>query len=81
MTKKLRQQFPDWIYIADEQLKKHSVINQNIVFYWTRHGSHKMMRYVYKKLPENVNIFYVTATNLSLLLKEMNSAYWKTVTQ
>lgn len=79
MTKKLRQQFPKWTYISDEQLKRHSCINQTVVFYWTGHSSHKMMRYVYSKLPENANIIYVTATNLPMLIEEMQHTYQLTV--
>ena len=79
MTKKLRQQFPKWTYILDEQLKRVNNLNQTIVFYWTGHSSHKMMRYVYSKLPKNVHIIYVTATNLPLLINEMQCAYQHTV--
>lgn len=75
MTKKLRQQFPKWTYISDDQLTRHSTINQTVVFYWTGHSSHKMMRYVYSKLPENATIIYVTATNLPLLIAEMQRTY------
>lgn len=76
MTKKLRQQFPKWTYITDDQIKRHASINQTIVFYWTGHSSHKMMRYVYSKLPANANIIYVTATNLPLLIAEMQHTYY-----
>lgn len=75
MTKKLRQQFPKWTYVTDDQLKRCSSISQTIVFYWTKHSSHKMMRYVYSKLPEDASILYVTATNLPLLINEMQKTY------
>lgn len=75
MTKKLRQQFPDWTYITDDQFKRHTSINETMVFYWTGHGSHKMMRYVYNRLPENASIIYVTATNLPLLIEQMQKSY------
>ena len=79
MTKKLRQQFPKWTYVTDDQLKRCSNINQTVVFYWTKHSSHKMMRYVYSKLPDNASIIYVTATNLPLLIAEMQHTYQYTV--
>lgn len=79
MTKKLRQQFPKWTFVSDDQLKRCGSVNQTLVFYWTGHSSHKMMRYVYSKLPENASIIYVTATNLSLLINEMQRVYQRTV--
>ena len=79
MTKKLRQQFPKWTFVSDDQLKRCGSINHTLVFYWTGHSSHKLMRYVYSKLPENANIIYVTATNLPLLLQEMQCTYQHTV--
>lgn len=75
MTKKLRQQFPKWTYISDDQFNRHTSINPKVVFYWTGHSSHKMMRFVYSRLPENANIIYVTATNLPLLITEMQRTY------
>ena len=75
MTKKLRQHFPKWTFISDEQLKRHSNVSQNIVFYWTGHSSHKLMRYIYSKLSPNAMIIYVTATNLTLLITEMQQLY------
>ena len=79
MTKKLRQQFPKWTFVSDDQLKRCGSINHTLVFYWTGHSSHKLMRYVYSKLPESANIIYVTATNLPLLLQEMQCTYQHTV--
>lgn len=75
MTKKLRRHFPRWTFIGDEQLKRYSVTNQRIVFYWTGHSSHKLMQYVYSKLSPNASIIYVTATNLPLLIAEMKRQY------
>lgn len=75
MTKKLRQQFPKWTFVSDEQLKKCSCANPAAVFYWTGHCSHKMMRYVYSKLPANASILYVTATNLPMLIAQMQQVY------
>lgn len=81
LTKKLRQLFPKWSFVTDERLKRYSAVNHPIVFYWTGHGSHKMMRYIYSKLPENAYIIYVTATNLPLLITEMQQAYQQLIDQ
>ena len=78
MTKKLRQQFPKWCFISDDHLKRCSRINQSTVFFWTGHSSHKMMRYVYSKISADATIIFVTSTNLSLLIEEMQFAYQKT---
>ena len=75
MTKKLKQHYPKWEFISDDKLKRQSKIRQETVFYWTAHGSHKLMQYTYSKLPENVNIYYVTATNIKLLIEQMNEAF------
>ena len=40
MTKKLRQQFPKWTYITDDQFNRKASLNQTVVFYWTGHSSH-----------------------------------------
>jgi hypothetical protein len=79
MTKKLRQQFPKWTFVSDDQLKRCGNVNPTLVFYWTGHSSHKMMQYVYSKIPENTNILYVTATNLDLLIKEMQYTYQRMI--
>lgn len=75
MTKKLRRKFPKWSFITDDQFKRFPVINETIVFYWTGHSSHKLMRNIYSKLPDNTTILYVSATNLPLLISEMKDAY------
>lgn len=75
MTKKLHQRYPEWKIITDDRFKSDAVFNQKIVFYWTNHGSHKMMRYVFSKLSKDAEIYYVTATNLNLLETEMLCAY------
>ena len=75
MTKKLRRKFPKWSFITNDQFKRFPVINETIVFYWTGHSSHKLMRNVYSKLPDNTTILYVNATNLSLLISEMERTY------
>ena len=75
MTKKLRRKFPKWSFITDDQFKRFPVINETIVFYWTGHSSHKLMRNIYSKLSEKTTILYVSATNLPLLISEMESTY------
>ena len=79
MTKKLRQQFPKWTYVTDDQIRRCTSINQTVVFYWTGHSSHKMTQFVYSKLPKGSIIIYVTATNLSLLIKQMQHTYQQLV--
>ena len=76
MTKKLRQHFPRWTFVGDDQLKRGSTVNQSVVFYWTGHSSHKLMQYIYSKLSTDVSIIYVTATNLPLLIAEMEQLYF-----
>ena len=73
--KKLRQQFPKWVYVTDDQLRRLGTCKSSIVFYWTAHSSHKMMRYVYNKLPENANVIFVSATNIPLLITQMQHTY------
>lgn len=75
MTKKLRKHFPKWSFVTDDQFKRVPVINETTVFYWTGHSSHKLMRNIYSKLPDDACILYVTATNLPLLISEMENAY------
>ena len=74
LVKKLQQVYPKWDFISDEQLRRKASFKQDIIFYWTGHGSHQLMEYVFNRASENAKILYVTATNLSLLLNEMNSA-------
>ena len=75
MTKKLRHRYPKWMYISDEQFCRKSNMSGRVVFYWTKHSSHKLMRYVYSKLPDEADILYVTATNVPLLIEEMERNY------
>lgn len=74
MTKKLKQIFPNWKFISDDAFKSKS-LKSDVVFFWTGHSSHKMTKYVFSRLPENVNVIYLTATNLSLLMQEMQEKY------
>ena len=76
MVKKLHNLYPRWTYISDEKLPKISTINVSVIFYWTAHGSHKIMRFAMKRIPENTSILYVTATNIPLLLQQMQQQ-WK----
>ena len=75
LVKKLQQVYPKWDFISDEQVRRKSSFNQSVIFYWTGHGSHQLMEYVYSRTSEHAKVLYVTATNLSLLLKEMSTAY------
>lgn len=78
MTKKLKSRYPKWLFISDEQSRKKFSSNISVIFYWTAHGSHKLMRNVYSKIPNGTKIIYVTATNTDLLEKEMFIKYQKT---
>lgn len=75
LVKKLQQVYPKWDFISDEQLRRKASFKQDVIFYWTGHGSHQLMQYVYSRASSNAKVLYVTATNLPLLLDEMNNAY------
>lgn len=75
LVKKLQQVYPKWDFVSDEQLRRKASFQQDIIFYWTGHGSHKLMKYVYARTSDDATVLYVTATNLPLLLAEMDSAY------
>ena len=75
LVKKLQQVYPKWDFVSDEQFRRKASFKQDIIFYWTGHGSHQLMEYVYSRTSDNAKVLYVTATNLSLLLNEMSSAY------
>lgn len=75
LVKKLQQVYPKWDFISDEQLRRKASFKQGIIFYWTGHGSHKLMEYVYARTSDDATVLYVTATNLPLLLAEMDNAY------
>ena len=77
MTKKLRQLYPGWTYVTDDRFNRRTSIKQAIVFFWTGHSSHKMMQFVYSRLPDCAEILYVTATNLDRLTEEMQREYEK----
>lgn len=75
LLKKLQQVYPKWDFISDEQLRRKASFKQDIIFYWTGHGSHQLMEYVFTRVSDKAKVMYVTATNLTLLLNEMNRAY------
>lgn len=75
LVKKLQQIYPKWDFISDEQMRRKASFTQGIIFYWTGHGSHKLMNYVYSRTSDTAKVLYVTATNLPLLLSEMSVAY------
>lgn len=74
MTKKLWNKYPEWLFVTDDRLR--TLDDVKYVFYWTNHGSHKMMRHVFSQLAEDTEIFYVTFTNIELLEDEMKRLYW-----
>lgn len=77
MVKKIkRQMHPDWFYFSDENVTRTVPPSTEIVFFWTKHSSHKLMQKVLSQLPPNVEVLYVTATNLEALEAEMKKEYW-----
>jgi len=75
LVKKLQQVYPKWDFISDEQLRRKASFKQDIIFYWTGHGSHTLMEYVFTRASDNAKVMYVTATNISLLMEQMSNAY------
>lgn len=75
LVSKLQRLYPKWDYVSDDQVRRKAHFNQKIIFYWNGYGSHQLMEYVYARASDNAKVLYVTATNLPLLLAEMNNAY------
>ena len=75
LINKLRQKYPKWVFMTDDDVKRTKSIKQETVFYFTKYGSHALMRYVYSMLPKDVRIHYVTATNIPMLIREMEDLY------
>lgn len=73
MVKKIQKSYPKWDYISPEQCNRKREFHQSLVFYWTKHSSHKLTCYVYSRLDKNSKIHFVTATNTDLLFQEMKS--------
>lgn len=76
LVNKLRNEYPKWVFMTDDDAKRIKSIKQTTVFYFTKYGSHTLMRYVYSMLPKGVKIHYVTATNIPMLIKEMEELYF-----
>lgn len=75
MVKKIRKIFPQWKYVFDDTTRYRTFDPNDIIFFWTAHASHKMMRYVFSRLPDTGNVRYVTATNIDLLIRQMEEQY------
>lgn len=80
LLKKLQQVYLKWDFISDEQLQRKISFKQDTIFYWTGHGSHQLMEYVYSRASKHAKVLYVTSTNLPLLLSEMSAAYYAATT-
>lgn len=78
MVKKIQKLYPKWDYVFPEHCNRKREFHQSLVFYWTKHSSHKLMRYVYSRLDKKSEIHFVTATNTDLLFQEMKSLYTPT---
>ena len=75
MVKKIRQLYPGWKYVFDDELRSKTFSPNDVIFFWTGHSSHKMMRYVYSRIPDSGNVIFVTATNIELLVDQMTEQY------
>lgn len=74
MLKKLRRKYPNWDYVSPEYFTRKKEFHQPVIFYWTAHSSHKLMRYVYARLDDISKIHFVSSTNTNLLLQEMSAS-------
>ena len=75
MVKKIRQYYPKWRYVCDDRLAQHTNVNENVVFFWSNHTSHKMSKFVQKHASDSTEVIYVTATNVRLLIEQMSELY------
>lgn len=76
MLKKLRQRYPGWTYIGDENFSQMSLnLSIDICFVWYKHLSHKVTEMVQRKTKGIVPVIYLNATNMDYLEKEMVIGY------
>lgn len=75
MVKKLRQIFPGWQFLTDDELSNWTGNECDVIFFWTKHCSHLVMQYVNARKDKNTPYIYVTATNINRLISEMNVRY------
>lgn len=75
MVKKLRQYFPDWDFLTDDELGSWTGGECDVIFFWANHSSHKIWQYVQVRKGKDTPFLYVTATNINRLIAEMEAKY------
>lgn len=76
MTKKLLSMFPDWTFISDDHIAKDPPSDVKLVYFWIGHASHKLRQNIFKRLPADTQIVYLSATNIDMLVNEMKEKTW-----
>lgn len=75
MVKKLRQFFPGWDFLTDDELGSWTGGECEVIFFWTAHCSHLIQQYVNARKSKDTPYIYVTATNIDRLISEMATKY------
>lgn len=75
MVKKLRQHFPQWDFLTDDELGCWTGGECDVVFFWYKHCSHLLQQYVNARKSRTTPYIYVTATNIGRLISEMAQKY------
>lgn len=75
MVKKLRQYFPGWDFLTDDELGNWTGGECEVIFFWTAHCSHLIQQYVNARKSKDTPYIYVTATNIDRLISEMATKY------
>ena len=75
MVKKLRQFFPGWDFLTDDELGNWTGGECEVIFFWTAHCSHLIQQYVNARKSKDTPYIYVTATNIDRLISEMATKY------
>jgi hypothetical protein len=75
MVKKLRQRFPSWEFLTDDELGSWTGSDCDVIFFWSNHCSHLIYEYVNARKNKNTPYLYVTATNINRLINEMADLY------
>lgn len=75
MVKKLRQIFPGWDFLTDDELGSWTGGECEVIFFWSKHCSHSLQHYVDVRKSKDTPYIYVTATNIDRLISEMALKY------
>lgn len=75
MVKRLRQVFPDWDFLTDDEFNSWTGSGCDVIFFWTNHCSHSIWEYVECRKEKRTPYLYVTATNINRLIAEMAEKY------